>query len=277
MGKIKLALIDDNIDLCDILTNQFRTNYGNIIDVIGTANDGSKGIELIRKGLPDIALIDVVMPEQDGIEVVRTIKKDEMTRNVTCIMLSAMTTDFAAISSSLAGADYFCRKPFDVKKLVGCIKEVSDYKKQMGVFVNREEEFLNAGSHKPDPEAGTQSACGKQAIIPRKFAEAVLKEIGVPFMLKGYNYLKTSIVYCIEDTENLDMLTKMLYPRVAKKYKSNAMSIERAMRHAISQAWIKGRPHAFYAMNGQEMPELSKSPSTGSFLRAVMNKYNSFE
>ena len=69
----------------------------------------------------------------------------------------------------------------------------------------------------------------------------VIHEVGVPAHIKGYQYLRTAIVMCVEDMEMLSSITKLLYPTIAKKYKTTSSRVERAIRHAIEVAWSRGR------------------------------------
>lgn len=62
---------------------------------------------------------------------------------------------------------------------------------------------------------------------------------GVPAHLKGYHYLRESIVMTVIDPDNINAVTKKLYPVIAKKYKTTSACVERAIRHAIQIAWFR--------------------------------------
>lgn len=68
----------------------------------------------------------------------------------------------------------------------------------------------------------------------------LLIRLGVRPNLKGYLFLRTAIKLCIKDREELDGITKRLYPSVARKYGSTADKVEHAIRHAIEVSWIRG-------------------------------------
>ena len=72
----------------------------------------------------------------------------------------------------------------------------------------------------------------------------IIHDIGIPAHIKGYQYLRTAIVMCVEDMEMLSSITKLLYPTIAKKYKTTSSRVERAIRHAIEghgaeAGWIR--------------------------------------
>ncbi|HJA93093.1 MAG TPA: sporulation initiation factor Spo0A C-terminal domain-containing protein [Candidatus Eisenbergiella merdipullorum] len=68
----------------------------------------------------------------------------------------------------------------------------------------------------------------------------MLSLLGVPSHLKGYQYLKTGIDLCIQSLEELDGITKRLYPDIAGVYHTSAETVEHAIRHAIEAAWQRG-------------------------------------
>ena len=68
----------------------------------------------------------------------------------------------------------------------------------------------------------------------------ILHQIGVPAHIKGYHYLRDSIIMSVENPEIINAVTKQLYPSVAKKYSTTSSRVERAIRHAIEVAWDWG-------------------------------------
>ena len=68
----------------------------------------------------------------------------------------------------------------------------------------------------------------------------ILHQIGVPAHIKGYHYLRDSILMSIENPEIINAVTKQLYPAVAKKYETTSSRVERAIRHAIEVVWDRG-------------------------------------
>ena len=69
----------------------------------------------------------------------------------------------------------------------------------------------------------------------------IIREIGIPAHIKGYQYIREAIMMTVNDINLLNYITKLLYPTIAKKYKTTSSSVERAIRHAIEVAWNKGQ------------------------------------
>lgn len=72
----------------------------------------------------------------------------------------------------------------------------------------------------------------------------MIHQIGVPAHIKGYHYLRESILLSVKDPEVMNAVTKVLYPTVAKKFATTASRVERAIRHAIEVAWDRGCRYA---------------------------------
>lgn len=68
----------------------------------------------------------------------------------------------------------------------------------------------------------------------------IIHQIGVPAHIKGYHYVRESIMLAVQTPEIINSVTKLLYPTVAKKFGTTASRVERAIRHAIEVAWDRG-------------------------------------
>lgn len=99
----------------------------------------------------------------------------------------------------------------------------------------------------------------------------ILKDLGIPLNLCGYNYLKEAISLCLSDFEKSSMVTKILYPEIAQTYSSNACKVEHGIRHAIQVAW-----------NGEQTDLMKKlfkyKPKNSEFIALVTDyiKLNTF-
>ena len=84
---------------------------------ISTANDGALAIELAKKELPDLVLLDVMMPGKSGWEVARALKQDPVTQHVKIMMVSAIGEKTNELTAPIYGADAHIDKPFEFEKL----------------------------------------------------------------------------------------------------------------------------------------------------------------
>ena len=104
---------DDDEDILDLVAFRLeRSGYTVIV-----ARDGEEALELAAKELPDLAVLDVMMPKVDGFEVTRRLRADEATSRMPIILLTARSQDADVQQGFEAGADDYLRKPFSPDEL----------------------------------------------------------------------------------------------------------------------------------------------------------------
>ena len=117
-----ITIADDNVDFAQIL-NKFLSNQEGI-RVVGMAHTGEEAIDLIEKTKPDIALLDVIMPQLDGIGVLEKLDLLNKPRKTKFMMLSAVGQDAITQRTLSLGAQYYMIKPFDLDTLISRIREI---------------------------------------------------------------------------------------------------------------------------------------------------------
>ncbi|CAI06215.1 MULTISPECIES: response regulator transcription factor [Aromatoleum] len=91
---------------------------------VSIANDGEEAIARIRAELPDLVLLDVMMPKKSGFEVCQEIKADPDLQSVRVLMLTAKGRDTEVAKGLALGADAYMTKPFSTKELVECVRSM---------------------------------------------------------------------------------------------------------------------------------------------------------
>ena len=116
----KLLIVDDQQD--NLISIKASLNVYMPECRVFTAESGSEGIALAKRELPDVVLLDIIMPVMDGYEVCRVLNQSEVTKHIPIIMLTAMKTNSESRSRGLnAGADAFLSKPYEPNELVAQI------------------------------------------------------------------------------------------------------------------------------------------------------------
>lgn len=118
MDRKKILLVDDEEDI--IKMNMLRLIESNY-EVI-SASDGKKGFEKAEKEIPDLILLDVVMPSMDGLQTLAKLKSSSMTSHIPVIMLSGVGEKEALDRARAGGAVDFIDKPFNGDMLMEAIK-----------------------------------------------------------------------------------------------------------------------------------------------------------
>ncbi len=111
-GRKIILLIEDNADIRKFITEQLEDQYK-----VFTAVNGKEGIEYAQKFVPDLIITDVMMPEMDGITMVKVLKKNEMTSHIPIIVLTGKVTQEDKMEGLEAGIDAYLTKPFSVSEL----------------------------------------------------------------------------------------------------------------------------------------------------------------
>ena len=120
MSKGTVLVIDDEKDLLELVGfNLQREGYS----VLTTA-DGREGLELARRQRPDLAILDVMMPGVDGLEICRALRADPRTSRIAVIMLTAKVSEADRVVGLELGADDYVTKPFSPRELVARVKAI---------------------------------------------------------------------------------------------------------------------------------------------------------
>jgi two-component system alkaline phosphatase synthesis response regulator PhoP len=118
MSRQKILLVDDEPDILEMIGfNLEREGFE-----VFTAPNGRKALELARTHLPDLILLDVMMPEMDGMETCRELRDDARLKNTIIAFLTARNEDYSQIAGFDAGADDYISKPIKPRVLISRVK-----------------------------------------------------------------------------------------------------------------------------------------------------------
>ncbi len=258
--KISILIADDNSEFCQTLAKYIEKHEE--LEVIGVAKDGAEAIEMITNIEPDVVLLDVIMPQLDGLGVLEKI--NEINKKPIVIMLSAVGQDKVTQRAISLGAQYYVVKPFDIELLIKRIKEFKYFKaKPKSSFLLKEpkQQYIaidnNNGKVKENLEA---------------LVTNIIHEVGVPAHIKGYQYLREAIIMVVEDIDVINQITKSLYPQIAKKFGTTPSRVERAIRHAIEVAWGRGQQEAVESIFGYTISASKGKPTNSEFIAMISDK-----
>ena len=261
-GKITVVIADDNQDFSKTLATYLGKEKD--MEVVGIAKDGVEAVELIKDLLPDVAILDVIMPHLDGLGVLEKVNNGSIVKTPICIMLSAVGQDKITQKSMALGADYYVVKPFDIELLIRRIREIKNFKPIPGNnFIARE---MPARKYIEIKEKENNSD-NLEALVTN-----VIHEVGVPAHIKGYQYLREAIMLVTKDIDVINQITKSLYPQIAAKYDTTPSRVERAIRHAIEVAWGRGEPGLVENIFGYTVNAMKGKPTNSEFIAMIADK-----
>ena len=252
--KIKVLLADDNKEFIDAVTSYLTLQ--NDMEVVGVAYDGMEAYTKILNTKPDVAILDGIMPNLDGLGILEKLNKSKNPNEAPiCIMLSAVNQEKITQKAIDLGAEYYIVKPFDLACLSTRIRQMKD------VLVQK---------------TTTQSLAAKNAknysINLESRVTNVLHEIGVPAHIRGYHYMREAIMMAVNDIDVLNYITKELYPSIAKKCNTTPSRVERAIRHAIEVAWSRGKVDVIDNMFGYTINNHKGKPTNSEFIALIADR-----
>ena len=227
---IKVFLADRSPELALLLRDALAQRG---IEIEDTALSGAQALEKLRRARPDVLLTELLLPELDGLSLLRTLREEK--RMPATVVLSAFCNDRVARDCAQLGVDFFLTKPCAVDALCACIREAA----------------LGGGGVRPSADL--------------RVREALLR-FPIPAHLNGYSYLCTALERVLEDRRSLQGVTKALYRDIAREERTTAECVERSMRAAIVRGWEKGGGEHRRREFGSAFAGLDRPPTITRFL-----------
>ena len=241
--RTTVLIADGSEDFCAQLSAALQ-NGG--YQVIGTAIDGNSAIEQLKAVLPEVLVLDLMLPKADGLAVLNSLPREKRPRVL--LLLSALATDYVASAAAAAGADYLMLKPCRAQTVAIRVGEILEAERSAA---------KKRQSQEPDIET---------------LVTNVIHEIGVPAHIKGYQYLREAIIIAVGDMEVINAITKVLYPQVAKTFCTTPSRVERAIRHAIEVAWDRGDLDTLQRFFGYTVSNTKGKPTNSEFIALIADR-----
>ncbi len=237
-NKIKVLIGDDSAENGVSIANKLRERG---MYAYTRRKDCNVILDSVKNDPPDVVVLDISAQNGDAVSVMKRVRELGVKFPV-FIITSAYDNEFIERQIMDNGASRFLLKPYDADDLCSAIN----------------------------------SALGDRANSLSDDMEIVVTDIihqlGVPAHIKGYHYLRTAILYSIEDKNLLDSVTKLLYPTVAGIYETTSSRVERAIRHAIEIAWDRGNVDTLNSFFGYTVDTGKGKPTNSEFIALITDK-----
>ena len=263
--KITVLIADDNQEFSMTLATYLKNQEDMV--VVGRAKDGNEALDMIPDLMPDVVLLDVIMPHLDGIGVSEKLNMIKINKRPICIMLSAVGQDKITRKAVELGAEYYVVKPFDIELLITRIRELKNYKPEKNNdFISRDMP-VQKQQYIEIPKSQEKTAESLEALVTN-----VIHEVGVPAHIKGYQYLREAIIMVVKDIDVINQITKSLYPKIAGRFSTTPSRVERAIRHAIEVAWGRGQQDVVENIFGYTISAAKGKPTNSEFIAMIADK-----
>lgn len=238
---LKVMLTEDGGETLHELAGILRSKN---CEVSTVEKDGTLIIERLQQGeIPDVILMDGFMPRLDALGVLRELDSLRLEKRPMVMVLSS--TDNQRFESEVlaSGADYYFLKPYNPSMLAERIVQFAS--------------IHNSSSSK-------NGVKDLDVVVSQ-----IMHQIGVPAHIRGYQYLREAIILSVKDNEMISSVTKILYPTVAKTFKTTPSRVERAIRHAIEVAWDRGDVDVLSSYFGYTIQNERGKPTNSEFIAMI--------
>lgn len=214
--------------------------------IVGTANDGNHAIDLLRDTKPEILVMDMMLPQADGVSVMQMAMA--MEKKPILLVLADFMTEFISTTLMGFGVQYVLLKPCTTRAVVERMNDIRE-------------------SLSPRQAMRRPRETNVEAMVT-----AMIHEIGVPAHIKGYQYLREAILIAVHDMDVINAITKVLYPQVARTFATTPSRVERAIRHAIEVAWDRGDLDTLQRFFGYTVSNTKGKPTNSEFIALIADK-----
>lgn len=244
--KTRLLVVDDNRSMVNMVKEYFSDH--DKIEVTLEAYDGEEALKLIleREQDYDVILLDLIMPKKDGLYVLDRLEEERKQKKI--IVVTSYNEQETIRKVSEHGVKYFVLKPFDLIDLEKKILSISNSSAKSGEILNLH---------------------GRNLQI---YVTKLLHELGIPSHIKGYQYIRESILMLYENPDMIGGITKELYPEIAQKYNTTISRVERAIRHAIEVSWNRGDWDLMEEIFGHSVDIDKAKPTNSEFVVTIADK-----
>ncbi len=249
-NKIKIMVVDDNKEFVNLL-NMYINSQKDMV-ALEPLHDGTNVVNAIKQSNPDVLLLDVVMPEKDGLTVLEELADEIGIEKPIIVMMSAIGQEKVTQKAISLGATYYVVKPFDMITLVDRVRELL---KETNAVKN---EYM--------------VAYGNKSLPLEVRVTQMIHDVGVPAHIKGYQYIREAIILAVNDEEIINSITKTLYPTLSEKFNTTASRVERAIRHAIEVAWNRGQIEMHEKIFGYTVNSNKGKPTNSEFIAMIADR-----
>lgn len=243
MRKKAVYVVDSSDEFITRITTALTMQ--NDMYYAGSANNGKDAlIQLKTLKDIDVILIELIMPIMDGFALLNELKAyyGNNKRPYIIATSSLVNQNILNLVTSL-GANQFILRPYEVESFIKDIRLIDTQKESTVLSLQKQITDL-------------------------------LHEVGIPAHIKGYNYLRTAIEYSYENSDYIGQVTKILYPEIAKIYKTTGSRVERAIRHAIEVAWNRGNIDTIDEIFGYTISSSKAKPTNSEFIAMISDYLN---
>lgn len=238
----------------------------NDIKKVQIFSKGREFQEVLQEEKPDVCIVDMDLEDMTGFDLICKISA-EGEIEFPFIMISAASQMNLIQKSIEYGASYYMLRPYSMESLYHRIIKYGN-RKNYSPLIGKEMKEQN----RKDIQDNLVDKKEERYMKLEQQVTGIIRELGIPAHIKGYQYVRESVIMAVMDRNNLNYITKMLYPSIAKKYKTTSSSVERAIRHAIQVAFSRCQSETLTEMFGYMENARKIKPTNSEFIAVLADK-----
>lgn len=247
MQKTKILFADEKeseeLQLLECVNNTEN------MQVIGIYDDVNQVLNTLKVTKVDILIVSLFKVKFDGFKIIDQLKEkaNDYIRPRRIVVITRFVSGYVNTRLNDLEVDYLAVLPMSNEAFISILQAMVSESSTFGKTVDY------------DPN------------LDGEITE-LLHEIGVPAHIKGYMYLRESIMMVYRNIEVLGSITKVLYPDVAERFQTTASRVERAIRHAIEIAWVRGNVEAISEIFSYTISYNKSKPTNSEFIAMIADR-----
>lgn len=243
--ELKIALIGEDTESKAKIREYFAQN--NDYEFVFDEADGYKALQYFDENDVDVVITPIMLPELNAFDLMEHFRNK---KSMKFLILSELKSEAFMMRCLTSGAAGYLLKPVNCAVLA--------------------EKLQNLQSAKT-----TFTTTGKPSNLGKTLDEKISNifiTVGIPAHIKGYQYLRDGIKLVVENSQEINSITKCLYPEIAKRFGTTSSKVERAIRHAIEVAWNRGKIENINNLFGTKIYTANEKPTNGEFIALIADK-----
>ncbi|MBQ8982297.1 MAG: sporulation transcription factor Spo0A [Lachnospiraceae bacterium] len=240
------------------------------IEIINVLYNGEEAYRQILSEQPDLIVMNIVLPGMDGLELMELLSTDlSIPKLPKVIAISSVDNITIMECACQLGVDFYMLKPYRLETLYHRIRQICYQSRKMTYGRNLQMD------HKEQDRTVALEIDDYESLenFLNSDVTDVLRRVGMPAHIKGYQYIRTGIIMAVQDITILNYITKLLYPTIAKQYSTTPSSVERAIRHAIEVTWSRGNSDAIREIFCNTSWAEQRKPTNSEFIAQIADQF----
>lgn len=246
MNKKLKVIVGAGSDMNKVAICEFLKKFG--YEITDVTTSGTECAASVFKNTPDVVITDTCFDDMDSCGMLDILFAKGYSGDSVFAVMSSAPGGCIIENAISRGVDIFTLIPFD------------------GEHVDARIRRTWARKH------GEITADKSRQFDLMDYVCRLMHEVGVPASIRGYDYIRDSILMALTDRDILRSITKELYPSIAKSHATTASRVERAIRHAVEVAWSRGDVDVLNGIFGYTVKSSKGKPTNGEFISMLTER-----